>query len=403
MLFPLFQYLVITSTLVVSPKYLITNPFVGVNADDEMNCNIDARRINMCESSPTECSCRANENSHNGRHSISLAHNKLSRRKTFTGTHEQKEEMIEIQKQKQKLKRNKVLAKKRRQYSKYPTAIHSKISNSKEEQKYAIGKNREKRVLLDRYEKKVRTNRINLDMGYYIENNFPTTYCISDKSDRTASSLTIYLDTIEKVVNYAAQTRNILIIEKALIFYEILNLVGNPPSRLLLQKADTLALSHRLCRISGCFKIFHKAIESYRKVLLVKDISNMHYEIATGRIVTLLRDSGQIKQAIHYQTQIVSRFPDSEDFLDTLGALHMVNRDHIRATSTFKRSLAIKPNSTFAMAMLGRVLYFRAISYGHTNAKQEDVNNLLLESSVNLLHTAIQSSKSHILDASFFW
>ena len=230
--------LIFVLLLLVSKNVLMSKNHIAVNSEDKMNCKRQDILINMEISDPNDCGNQIVENDYDRRQTSERSEDMLTYRKTVDTKYKNLNSVKKEFKRKPDVNDNRASHKNERHYRNTDLSTYSKIVNGSKRRNRALYREKVKTHLMANYKTSARLEEINLDINKYIKKKFPTTYYMLNKSNGTSSSMTIYLDIAEKAINRAAQTRNLVVIDKALSFYEVLLIVSSPPSRLLLQKAD---------------------------------------------------------------------------------------------------------------------------------------------------------------------
>lgn len=368
-----------------------------VHAENGMTCKPKHIPYNVYLSAPKECDISTSESNH----AILSSLLRVMNRETCRKKNENEYRSLSLTDKHPKrieLKQNKDMYENTQKNNNSEKTTSSKTSKLKKKIKHAIYTEKIKNMEAIETKMDVMKVVMDLDIKTDMKKIFPTTYYRWDGTDDTTSPLNKYLDIIEKAVNQAAQTMSLNVIKNALSFYEILQLVSHPPSRLFIQKADTLTLLHHIGQNGGSYKNLRLAIDTYRKVLHTKNVSDFYFKVATLKIVKLLKSRGKIKDAIIYQKFLLSRFPNTTEFIDNLGYLYSTVNDILRAIRTFEISLAINPNNQFGLAMLGNLYIIRATHSSDQNSKQEEMCNILLKSGVSLLQKVLENRNVRILD-----
>lgn len=240
----------------------------------------------------------------------------------------------------------------------------------------------------------------------FIDDNFPTSYATMDVSygDKDIQ-LKGVLDSIENIVNQAANTKSNVLLNDALVSLKGLFLEnGGSSPRTLVQFADALSLSYYLNNFDD--NIMVHAINNYTKVLTSNLDSMTLYKIAAKKCVHLLRGLKWYSHAIAVQNTIIARFPDiAVDALNVLGTINLDMGNSKQAKNVFIRSLQLNPeNNGYAKVNLGYLLYFEAMEEFSVMERPVLINGSwksLLEPCINMIQTGVHTIQQSGEDRSY--
>ena len=136
----------------------------------------------------------------------------------------------------------------------------------------------------------------------------------------------------------------------------------------------------------------------------MKYISDEILQIAVRKCVKLLKGEGMIEDAIIVEKIRHSKFPNSTEVLNELGALYRKKRDFVTAKNFFRNCLKLDPKNGYALVNLGQLLYREAIVYSKTIYKRRYVSSILsLNHSLNIMEEAFKSKFFDDMDVRFFY
>ena len=230
----------------------------------------------------------------------------------------------------------------------------------------------------------------------FIADNFPTSYATMDVSYRDKDiQLKDVLNSIENIVNQAANTKSNVLLNDALVRLKGLLLKnGDNSPRALSQFADALSLSYHLNNFDDDLMVH--AINNYTKVLTFNSDSMTLHKIAAQKCVYLLRGLKWYSHAIAVQNTIIARFPDiAVEALNVLGRINLDMGHSKQAKNAFIRSLQLNPeNNGYAKVNLGYLLYFDAMEKFSVMERPLLSNGSwkgLLEPCINMIQTGVHT------------
>ena len=230
----------------------------------------------------------------------------------------------------------------------------------------------------------------------FIADNFPTSYATMEVSYRDKDiQLKGVFDSIENIVNEAANTKSNVLLNDALVRLKGLLLEnGGSSARALVQFADALSLSYYLNNFDD--NIMVHAINNYTKVL-TSDLDSMTlYKIAAKKCVYLLRGLKWYSHAIAVQNTIIARFPDTAvEALNVLGTINLDMGNSKQAKNVFIRSLQLNSeNNGYAKVNLGYLLYFEVMEKFSVMERPVLINGSwksLLEPCISMIQTGVRT------------
>ena len=254
----------------------------------------------------------------------------------------------------------------------------------------------QQRFLRQEYKKEYKAAKKEYAINRFTTEKFPTTFHITDHSYRNDFLLKINLDYIEKMVNYAAATRDSSTLQVALEMYDRLPFMNKHTTRFLLQKGDALALSYTLDISNGSFNVFNRAISTYNKIFSMENVSNEQFEKAATNIVDLLHGRNMLVNAIPIQKLLHTRYPYSTEIIDRLGLMYIEIGDNVSARKMFETSLQLRPNNELALFIVGHMLHFNDTTFHYY---RHDFNWSASHDGLNLMQRALHTKGVNVMHA----
>ena len=207
---------------------------------------------------------------------------------------------------------------------------------------------------------KYKTN-LEIKTDEFIRSTFPTSYAEMDLFYEEDPRLEKKLNHIENMVNQAANTKSVFLLNDALaLLKDEPSLKGVSSPRILVQFADALSLSYHLNSFD--VNIIVHAVDTYIKVLTSYTDSETMYKIAGKRCVHVLWGLKRHSDAIAIQKKLLLKFPNTaSQNLNILGSIYLDMGNSTEAKNAFNRSLQLNPDTNgFAKMTLGFLLYCEA-------------------------------------------
>ena len=223
---------------------------------------------------------------------------------------------------------------------------------------------------------------------------FPTSYHDQESKCKQEDDLNATLDYIEGFANYAAKSKNQVVIYSILQFYERLLSNNCFLPRSLFQKANILLFFSQLHK---SFDKLNAVTETLVKIMAHPKISDDHYRIAAEKLVESFEIHNLYSNAILVQEKLVSKFSTDTNILNKLGRLYQKIRlndeANSRAKQMYKKSLSIQSNDGYALFHLGYLMYIE-----ETEKKQDGPKRIeILEKSVDLMKKGLGTKHQNIL------
>ena len=183
--------------------------------------------------------------------------------------------------------------------------------------------------------------------------------------------------------------------------YEKIPTNDNLFPRSLFQKAEAYDL---LAQLERSNKRLEQAISTFNEVLSLPQVSGKIFLAAGQKSVSLSKFRGWYAQAIETQKQILSKFPDSIDELNTLGTLLLYINKNSDAKVVFEQLLEKYPNNGYALVHLGFILKLEGSSNSQTQDKSQQSNlRRTLEKGAEYLQKGLATKEPSVLEGKFFF
>lgn len=202
------------------------------------------------------------------------------------------------------------------------------------------------------------------------------------------------LDYIEGLANFAATSKNLVLIIKLLQFYEKYLAKNGFSPRVLFHKANIFILMSQLHQSS---EKFNQAIESMITIMAHPNISHEHFKMVAEKSVEFFETHKFYSKAIYIQQKLALKFRTNTDILNKLGRLYQKIRETTRAKQIYQESLQIKRNDGYALFHLGYVMYIEEIERNKAAKTRHPKRLNTLEKSVNLMKKGLETRHPSIL------
>ena len=173
---------------------------------------------------------------------------------------------------------------------------------------------------------------------------FPTFYNQSDMVLEAVHAENRNLNLLDKTTNKAVRINNLTFIEETFNIYKSLLSNNKHSPRVLIQTADYMML---LRYVRKSYLIVTRAINLFKNVMLLKNVSDVYPKVATERCVGFAVITGLIEDAIDVQEKLVSRFPDNVSLLHKLLGLYRVNEYHSCVITFFEKYHGLSRGARF--------------------------------------------------------